>query len=204
VHDDDAVYGMFLECTPVRELAQVHFGSRPAYRESGAGTMAGIRAIPWIFGWTQVRLMLPGWLGVGTALQAEIDGGNLDVLRAMAADWPFFDDLLSKIEMVCAKADLDVARLYVSALEGDPVLFAELAEELERTVRAVLAIRDRPYLLHDNAVLRGSIELRNPYVDVLSLLQVSLLRKKRQGVDGVDDALGTTLNGIAQGLRNTG
>lgn len=203
VHEDDAVYTMFLQCTPVRELANVHFGSRPAYREKGAGTMAGIRAIPWVFGWTQIRLMLPGWLGVGTALHAEIEAGNLELLQAMARDWPFFDDLLGKIEMVCAKADLDIAKLYVEQLDGDAALFASLSQELERTIDAVLAIRQRERLLQGNPMLRGSIELRNPYVDVLSLLQVSLLRRKRAGEE-VDGALGTTLNGVAQGLRNTG
>ena len=165
--------------------------------------MAGIRAIPWIFGWTQIRLMLPGWLGVGTALQSEIDAGNLGELQQMAREWPFFDDLLGKIEMVCAKADLDIARLYIDALGGDVGLFEELAAEFKRTVDATLAIRGKDTLLSDNSVLRGSIALRNPYVDVLSLLQVSLLTRKRAGED-VGLALATTLNGVAQGLRNTG
>ncbi len=211
VHEENDVYAMFLHCTPVRELANVHFGSRPAYREKGAGTMAGIRAIPWIFGWTQIRLMLPGWLGVGTALHAEIDAGNLELLRDMAARWPFFDDLLAKIEMVCAKADSSIAALYIDALDGDSALFERLLAELDRTVEAVLAIRDRDRLLADNAMLRGSIELRNPYVDVLNLLQVHLLRVKRDRIANdhtltpeLSAALGTTLNGVAQGLRNTG
>ncbi len=203
VHIDQDVYKMFLACTPVRELAHVHFGSRPAYRDKGAGTMAGIRAIPWIFGWTQIRLMLPGWLGVGTALQSEIDAGNLAELQQMAREWPFFDDLLGKIEMVCAKADLHIARLYIDALGGDVSLFEELAAEFQRTVDATLAIRGKDTLLSGNSVLRGSIALRNPYVDVLSLLQVSLLTRKRAGED-VGLALATTLNGVAQGLRNTG
>src|SRR5207247_9341765 len=100
----------------------VRFGSRPAYREPAAETMAGIRAIPWVFGWTQTRLMLPGWLGVGTALDAvAAEPGGLDVLRRMAQAWPFFDDLLGKVEVVCAKADLAIARLYVRELGGDGV-----------------------------------------------------------------------------------
>jgi phosphoenolpyruvate carboxylase len=211
VHNENEVYSMFLQCTPVRELANVHFGSRPAYREKGAGTMAGIRAIPWVFGWTQIRLMLPGWLGVGTALNAEIEAGNLALLRDMAERWPFFDDLLSKIEMVCAKADSGIAALYVNALDGDSALFDRLVAELDRTVEAVLAIRGRTRLLEHNAMLRGSIELRNPYVDVLNLLQIHLLRVKHKRVASDQTltpelvaALGTTLNGVAQGLRNTG
>ncbi|MFK7930083.1 MAG: phosphoenolpyruvate carboxylase [Myxococcota bacterium] len=203
VHDDPAVYEMFLKCTPVRELAHVHFGSRPAYREGGTGTMASIRAIPWIFGWTQIRLMLPGWLGVGTALQSEIAAGNLEILQVMAREWPVFDDLLAKIEMVCAKADLDIAALFVGQLHGDQALFTTLTAEFQRTVDAVLAIRGASRLLESNPMLRGSIELRNPYVDALSVLQVSLLTQKRSGLP-VDEALGTTLNGVAQGLRNTG
>jgi hypothetical protein len=203
VHDDNAVYEMFLQCTPVRELAHVHFGSRPAYRERGAGTMAGIRAIPWVFGWTQIRLMLPGWMGVGAALHAEIESGGLETLQQMARQWPFFDDLLSKVEMVAAKADPDIAALYVERFGGDAVLFARLCAELERTVASVKAIRGADALLPDNPVLRGSIALRNPYVDALNLLQISLLRRKRAG-ESVDAALGTTLNGVAQGLRNTG
>lgn len=206
VHEDDAVFRMFIENTPVRELAHVHYGSRPSYRERGAGTMAGIRAIPWNFGWTQMRLMLPSWLGAGTALQAEIDRGGLQLLRQMARQWPFFDDLLGKLEMVCAKADLQIARAYVTHLGGDMALFEQLRAEFERTVHAVLTIRESSTLLDESPVLQTSIELRNPYVDPLSLLQISLLRRKRSAGGGaaLDAALGATLNGVAQGLRNTG
>jgi len=203
VHEDNAVYELFIGSTPVRQLAHVHFGSRPAYRERGAGTMAGIRAIPWVFGWTQIRLMLPGWLGVGTALHNEIEAGNLELLQDMARRWPFFDDFLGKVEMVCAKADLEVAHLYVQTLGGDLTLFEELQAEHDRTVQALVAIRQSDHLLSENEVLRRSIALRNPYVDVLSLLQVSLLARHQRG-DDVQGALATTLNGVAQGLRNTG
>jgi phosphoenolpyruvate carboxylase len=195
----------------VRELAHVHFGSRPVYREGKADRIEGIRAIPWVFGWTQTRLMLPGWLGVGTALQnalAKSDGAA--TLRSMCRDWPFFDDLLGKVELACAKADLDIAQLYVDRLDADRPLFEQLRAEFDRTVDAVLRIRNADRLLEENDVLRESIPRRNPYVDVLSLLQVSLLGRKRAGsVTGdqhglLEDALGTTLNGVAQGLRNTG
>ncbi|MEM6928309.1 MAG: phosphoenolpyruvate carboxylase [Myxococcota bacterium] len=211
VHDDDALFKMFVGSTPVRELAHVHYGSRPAYRERGTGTMKGIRAIPWIFGWTQIRLMLPSWLGVGTALTEVMNReGGLEHLRAMARDWPFFDDLLGKIEMVCAKADLPVARLYVQQLGGDLALLEELEAEFRRVVDAVLAIRDADQLLAGNVVLREAIFLRNPYVDPLSLLQISLLRRKRAlgpddpALEELNLALGAITNGIAQGMRNTG
>jgi len=211
VHDDNRLFSIFLVATPVRELANVHFGSRPAYRDKGAGTMAGIRAIPYNFGWTQVRLLLTAWLGAGTALSEALESpGGLEMLQQMAAHWPFFDDLLSKIEMVCAKADLEVAQLYLGELSDDDSLFPELAAEFERTVDALLKIRQRDSLLGAPRFLDTSLKLRNPYVDALSVLQVDLLRKKRHMQDGdpqqklLDQALGTTLNGIAQGMRNTG
>jgi phosphoenolpyruvate carboxylase len=210
VHEDTALFQMFLKATPVRELTHVHFGSRPAYRERGAGTIQGLRAIPWNFGWTQMRLMASAWLGAGTALEQIIaEPGGLDLLKQMAKKWPFFSDLLDKIEMVCAKADIDVANLYARELGADPVVMGGLVAEFKRTVQSLHVIRERDMLL-DHRFLQGALTLRNPYVDALNLLQVSLLKKKRQlGEDDpqlklLDAALGTTLNGIAQGMRNTG
>jgi phosphoenolpyruvate carboxylase len=214
VYDSEDLFRLFLETTPVRELADVRFGSRPAYRAPGKESMEEIRAIPWVFGWTQTRLMLPGWLGVGTALEAVgADGGGLALLRRMAQAWPFFDDLLAKIEMVCAKADLAIARMYVRELgagAGDLALFDQLEEEFRRTVSALLRIRESDYLMRDNPMLQTAIGLRNPYVDPLSLLQVTLLERKRHAaaddpaLAAVGAGLASTLNGIAQGLRNTG
>lgn len=211
VHDDDALFTLFLAATPVTELASARFGSRPAYRPGAKAGIGGIRAIPWQFGWTQIRLMLPGWLGVGTAL-ADMGAtpGGLDALRRMARAWPFFDDLLAKIEMVCAKADLEVARLYVERLGGDVALLTQLESEFARTVEWVLRVRGSDRLLSDEAVLRSAITLRNPYVDPLSLLQIALIQRKRGAAAGapetasVDEALAATLSGVAQGLRNTG
>jgi len=210
VHDDTALFQMFLKATPVRELGHVHFGSRPAYRERGAGTIKGLRAIPWNFGWTQMRLMASAWLGAGTALDQVIaEPGGLELLKQMAKNWPFFSDLLDKIEMVCAKADIDVARLYARELGADPVVYGGLEAEFKRTVQSLHVIRERDMLL-DHRFLQGALTLRNPYVDALNLLQVSLLKKKRKLADDdaqlklLDAALGTTLNGIAQGMRNTG
>src|SRR5213594_1853447 len=170
--------------------------------------IARIPAIPWVFGWTQTRLMLPGWLGVGTALDAVgSEPGGLAVLRRMAHAWPFFDDLLAKVEMVCAKADLAIARMYVRELGGDLALFDHLEDEFRRTIAALLRIRESDYLMRDNPMLQTAIGLRNPYVDPLSLLQVTLLQRKRDGDPApgpVSAGLASTLNGIAQGLRNTG
>ena len=210
VYDDDRLFELFLRATPVRELAHVYFGSRPAYREKKSGTMSGIRAIPWVFGWTQIRLMLPGWLGVGTALhEVMADPDDLKTLKDMSKHWPFFDDLLSKVEMVCSKADLEVAGLYVRELGGDEALFAELRVEFDRTVAAIELLRERP-MQGRSGLLRTAIQLRNPYLDILSVMEVSLLRRKRaaegdaETIALIDKALGTTLNGVAQGLRNTG
>jgi phosphoenolpyruvate carboxylase len=211
VHHGDALFALFLAATPVTELAAARFGSRPAYRPGAGAGIEGIRAIPWQFGWTQIRLMLPGWLGVGTALAdlAEKPGG-LDVLRRMTACWPFFDDLLAKIEMVCAKADLEIARLYVERLGADASLLARLDAEYARTVDTLLRIRGSDHLVNDSDVLRAAITLRNPYVDALSLLQITLLRRKRAAAEGseararAEEAVAATLSGIAQGLRNTG
>ncbi|HEX2207472.1 MAG TPA: phosphoenolpyruvate carboxylase, partial [Longimicrobium sp.] len=212
VHEGDEVFALFRAATPVEELADARFGSRPAYRPGAGAGITGIRAIPWQFGWTQNRLMLPAWLGAGTALAEAADApGGLDLLRRMARTWPFFDDLVGKIEMVCAKADLTIARAYVERLGGDMRLFERLEEEFRRTVDTVLRIRQAEHLLEDAPVLQAAIALRNPYVDPLSLLQIVLLRRKREhavadedAAARLDSALATTLSGIAQGLRNTG
>jgi phosphoenolpyruvate carboxylase len=210
--ESDALFELFRTVTPIAELADARFGSRPSFRPGAATGIEGIRAIPWGFGWTQIRLMLTGWLGVGAAL-AEVAATEtgLRQLRAMSRHWPFFDDLLGKIEMVCAKTDLEIARAYVQALGGDVALLARLEAEFARAVDAVLRIRQTSQLLMDTPVLQSAIRLRNPYVDPLSLLQISLMRRKRaldaQGEathPAIDAVLATTLSGIAQGLRNTG
>ena len=210
-HDNEALFDLFLEATPVGELAGARFGSRPAYRPGAKKGIEGIRAIPWQFGWTQIRLMLPGWLGVGAAF-ADVGSrpGGLALLQRMATIWPFFDDLVAKIEMVCAKTDLEIAGIYVERLGGDRALFDQLKAEFELTVEWLLKIRATTDVLTDAPVLRSAIALRNPYVDVLSVLQIALLSRKRRGGDDeetqsrVTEALATTLNGVAQGLRNTG
>jgi phosphoenolpyruvate carboxylase len=156
--------------------------------------------------------MLPGWLGAGTALSdaaAEPDG--LELLQRMAKSWPFFDDLLAKIEMVCAKADIDITRAYVSRLGGDESLLSSLIAEFEKTVSVIMEIRGGSHLLDDSVVVQAAIALRNPYVDALSLLQINQLLNKRRHPDRsaeeterIESVLATTVSGIAQGLRNTG
>ncbi len=211
-HENHALFEMFERATPIEELASARFGSRPAYRPGGATGIDGLRAIPWVFGWTQNRLMLPGWLGVGTALSelaSRTEG--LSLLQRMSKTWPFFDDLLAKIEMVCAKADMEITRAYVTRLGGDTKLLDQLVAEFERTVTAIMTIRGAGHLLDDSVVVQAAIALRNPYVDALSLLQINQLLKKRAHKDKTGDemeriesVLATTVSGIAQGLRNTG
>jgi phosphoenolpyruvate carboxylase len=210
-HENPELFAFFMRATPIAELADARFGSRPAYRPGAGASIDGIRAIPWAFGWTQIRLMLTGWLGVGTAL-AEVcatDAG-LKELRDMAHRWPFFDDFLAKVEMVCAKTDLEIARLYVESLGADMKMLAELEAEFHRTVNSLLRIREGRELITDVPVLQAAIALRNPYVDALSLLQTALLERKRAAIErgedhaAITDALSTTVSGIAQGLRNTG
>ncbi len=211
VHESADVFRLFQAATPIAELADARFGSRPAYRPGANASIDGIRAIPWAFGWTQIRLMLTGWLGVGTALGewCATDEG-LAELREMARSWPFFDDFLAKVEMVCAKTDLAIARAYVESLGGDLELLAILEAEYQRTIGAVLRIRETSVLIGDVPVLQAAITLRNPYVDPLSLIQLAYLRKKRaaeasgEDHEAIDQVLATTVSGIAQGLRNTG
>lgn len=212
VHKDHTLFEFFRVVTPVAELADARFGSRPSYRPGVNPGVDGIRAIPWGFGWTQARIMLTGWLGVGSALAQEIAReGGLARLQAMAAKWSFFDDMLGKVQMVCAKTDMNIARAYVEKLGGDLTLFARLEKEFELTVQCLLEIRESKDVIDDNPVLQSAIALRNPYVDALSLVQIALLSKKRElekqngKLDSVSaDALATTLSGVAQGLRNTG
>jgi phosphoenolpyruvate carboxylase len=211
VYGADRLFRLFLEATPVRELAHLHFGSRPAYRESGVEAIERLRAIPWVFGWTQMRFNLPAWLGTGTALGAMAEEpGSLELLQRMARAWPFFDDLLGKLEMICAKTDLTIARTYVQQLKPESLdLFESLEAEFQRAVRALLRIRESPYLLMDQPMLQTALAHRDQYIDPLSFLQIVLLRRKRRigkedpFKDLLQRALNTTVNGIAQGLKNT-
>jgi phosphoenolpyruvate carboxylase len=212
VYENAELFELFRMATPIDELANARFGSRPAYRPGAKAGIEGIRAIPWGFGWTQIRLMLTGWLGVGTALGEEVSTrAGLRRLQRMASAWPFVDDMLGKVEMVCAKTDVDIGRAYIRHLGADLNLADRLIDEYQRAVESLLLIRGHRQLLDDIPVLQSAIALRNPYVDPLSLLQISLLRRKRTGTatnkrerEAIDNALSTTLSGIAQGLRNTG
>jgi phosphoenolpyruvate carboxylase len=212
VRETPGFYDYFVEATPVEELQHLRIGSRPAKRKKGSKSLDDLRAIPWVFGWTQSRHLLPGWLAVGTAVDALVEedpARRLALLRRMYRRWPFFRSTISNIEMTLAKTDFQIARQY-AGLVGDRAsgrrIFRLLEEEYERTVAAVLAITEQRELLEKTPMLKRSIAVRNPYVDPLSYLQVELLARRRGGRDD-ERALNATLltiNGIAAGMRNTG
>jgi phosphoenolpyruvate carboxylase len=208
--ENPEVVTYFEEATPVQELEHARIGSRPARRSEAIG-LADLRAIPWVFGWMQSRHVLPGWFGVGHALEQFVgtDTERLRLLQTMTARFAFFSDLIGNVEIGMAKADLTIARRYADLVSDQGIrerVFEMIVEEFERTRRMILKVTGQPELLSGNPVLARSIRLRNPYVDPLSLIQFALLRRKREGEESEDlnYALAATINGIAAGLRNTG
>jgi phosphoenolpyruvate carboxylase len=209
VHKDELFPDYFRDATPIDVIERLRIGSRPSRRVGGQ--VAGIerlRAIPWVFAWSQNRSGLTAWYGVGSALAAGIERYGLAAMREMARDWPFLGTLVEDVEMVLAKSDLAIFECY-SLLAGalHERFFAAITAEFARTRAAVLAIRNADTLLANDHRLRMSIRLRNPYVDPISLLQVDLLtrwRKAGRMDDALLHALVATINGIAAGLQNTG
>ncbi|KAJ1282949.1 hypothetical protein BS78_03G090000 [Paspalum vaginatum] len=207
VYEDPEFITYFQEATPQAELGFLNIGSRPAKRKP-AGGISSLRAIPWVFAWTQTRLVLPAWLGVGTGLQDALDRGHGEELRAMYAAWPFFQSTVDLIEMVTAKADAPMAAHYEEMLVARERrgVGAELRRELARTERCVLAVSGHSKLTAHNRSLRRLIESRLAYLNPINMLQVEVLRRLRRDDDNrtLRDALLITINGIAAGMRNTG
>jgi phosphoenolpyruvate carboxylase len=207
--EDPGVVTYFEQSTPVGELENAKIGSRPA-RRSDSPKLSDLRAIPWVFGWTQSRLLVPAWFGVGFAIDEFLARpGALELLQTMAKEFPLFIDLLRNVEMALGKADLGTARLYSTLVKDEKLrerIYDMFEAEFHRTVRAVLAVTHQKELLQTNQVLAHSIKLRNPYVDPMHLIQVDMLRRKRTGEDtpDVNRAIAATINGISAGLRNTG
>jgi phosphoenolpyruvate carboxylase len=207
--EDPEVLLYFEQATPVAELEYAKIGSRPARRKGGID-FPNLRAIPWVFGWTQSRLLIPAWFGVGYAMEEfSRKPGGLELLKNMADEFPLFIDLVRNVEMAVAKADMGIARLYASLAPDEAMrerVFAKMEAEFDRTLRMLLAVTGQTELLETNSVLARSIRLRNPYVDPMHLIQVDLLRRKRAGesTDAIHRALAGTINGISAGLRNTG
>jgi phosphoenolpyruvate carboxylase len=208
VADDPGTISYYEQSTPIGELENVKIGSRPS-RRSATRKLDDLRAIPWVFGWMQSRCGLPAWFGVGRALESCCPGDQLNTLRRMYREFPFFFDLINNAEMGMAKADFGIARLYSGLVQDEALrtrIFSLLEEEFRRSRHWILEVTEQDYLLQNNPVLARSIKLRNPYVDPISLIQVELLRRKRAGEESeeLNYALGATINGIAAGLRNTG
>jgi phosphoenolpyruvate carboxylase len=207
--EDAGVVTYFEQSTPVGELENAKIGSRPA-RRNASPKLSDLRAIPWVFGWTQSRLLVPAWFGVGYAFDRYLENpGALKLLQTMAREFPLFIDLLRNVEMALGKADLATARLYATLVEDEKLrerVYDMFEAEFHRSVRAVLEITGQKELLETNQVLAHSIRLRNPYVDPMHLIQVDMLRRKRAGEDTpeVNRAIAATISGIAAGLRNTG
>jgi len=197
--DDPRLVSFFRAFTPVDELALLNIGSRPSRRPEGAEYLASLRAIPWVFAWTQNRCLLPAWYGCGTAF-ASADVGEL---RALYGAWPFFRTLVQNLEMTLAKSSMEIAAEYLELVD-EPSLWEPIAFEHARTVAAVLEIVEADELLARHPVVQRSIGLRNPYVDPINAIQVSLLRRYRAGDEGAIPPLLRSIAGIAAGLRNTG
>lgn len=207
VYDDPRFGPYFRAATPEPEFGTMNIGSRPARRAPASAGVDTLRAIPWQFAWTQTRLMLASWLGVDEALGEALARGQNETLRDMYAHWPFFRSTLDLIEMALATADVQIAAQYDRLVppELQPV-GRELRGRLARAVNVVLAVTGHHELLENNPVLRRSIDVRNPYVDPINLVQVELLRRLRDpdADPRLRDAFGVTVNGIAAGMRNTG
>jgi phosphoenolpyruvate carboxylase len=205
VWEEPLFFKFFSTATPIEAIARLPIGSRPAKR--GAGGVDALRAIPWVFAWTQNRAILPGWYGVGSAFErVGSRAGGADLLAEMYRRWPFFRAVIENVEMVLAKSDMGIAERYAELAEPDArsAVWPKIRAEHARTVQWVKRIQGTRKLLDGNPALQRSIRLRNPYVDPMSFLQVELLRRRSGGDERVDRALLLTLNGISAGMRNTG
>ncbi len=211
----DGLLDYFYECTPVTEIGLLNIGSRPSHRTKQDRSKSSIRAIPWVFGWAQSRHTLPAWYGVGNALFcfADQDEANLEKLRALYRDWPYFRAILSNTQMSLAKAEMDIAQQYVSLSEHPQQaqdIYRQIREEHDRTLDMVIKVSDIQCLLGDVPALALSLFRRDPYLDPLNHIQIKLLGRVRN--DSADDdererwmePLLRSINAIASGMRNTG
>ena len=199
----------FFQATPIKEVSQLNIGSRPASRKK-ITDIGGLRAIPWVFSWSQSRIMLPGWYGVGTAFSNFInkDKGNIEKLRKMYKEWPFFTSLLSNVDMVMSKSDMDIAKEYANLCKEEETkqVYEEILREWNLTKQVVLEISEHKEFLEDNTYLTRSLENRLQYFNTLNLIQLELIKRSREGKlpESQINTIHITINGVATGLRNSG
>lgn len=198
----------FRSATPIDVIERMTLGSRPSRRLGQDAALGNLRAIPWVFAWSQARAVIPGWYGVGSGLKAVVDAGGEETLREMARDWPFFKTFLDDISMVLAKGDLSIAQMF-SRMSGDlhDEFFPRIQQEHASTLQWVMALNGNTWLLQHDQRLALSIRLRNPYIDPISVMQADLLKRWR--ASGREDeallhALVASINGVSQGVQNTG
>ena len=209
VFEDPNFYNYFFEATPIKEVSSLNIGSRPASRKK-ITDIGGLRAIPWVFSWSQSRIMLPGWYGVGTAFSNFInkDSRNIDKLRTMYKDWPFFTSLLSNVDMVMSKSDMEIAKEYANLCKDDKTkeVYNKILREWKLTKQVVLDISEHKEFLEDNTYLTKSLENRLQYFNTLNLLQIELIRRAREEetLESQINTIHITINGVATGLRNSG
>ena len=209
VFEDPNFYNYFFEATPIKEVSSLNIGSRPASRKK-ITDIGGLRAIPWVFSWSQSRIMLPGWYGVGTAFSNFInkESGNIDKLRTMYKDWPFFTSLLSNVDMVMSKSDMEIAKEYANLCKDDKTkeVYNKILREWKLTKQVVLDISEHKEFLEDNTYLTKSLENRLQYFNTLNLLQIELIRRAREEetLESQINTIHITINGVATGLRNSG
>ena len=200
---------VFFDITPIKEISKLKIGSRPSSR-SNKNNLKDLRSIPWVFSWSQVRAMVPGWYGVGSALDFYIKENeeNLEKLRNWYQNIPFFHSLLSNIEMLLAKVNLDITKRYfeTSKEKESENIFNDIYDEYNKVLNSILLIMDKEYLLQDYRDLKISLDDRIPYLNILNYFQLELISRKRKNKKSKlnDESILISINGIATGLRNSG